>query len=278
MWRWIAVGLALASAGCRKEERLRVGEVAGAPVGTPPPPDAAPAPPVDAAPPPDADLAAVEWPASVAAEMITSTDSPSDRLGVSVSVPRFRTRPGEIAGELNERLARYAKLDPAFTTFVGMHKAECWPAVVNRFAVIVECKKMTDARTVEDHEARIGGAPAGPEPMILAVWLQPGLPPIELGQLAPGVDVARVLADAKRRAPADCQPEWCEYGPDSFSIDREGIAFHPIAYCGFWCDDEHLPRIPLDALRPTHPWAMKLVDRIRKRAAAHDDLAEGVTR
>jgi len=82
------------------------------------------------------------------------------------------------------------------------------------------------------------------------------------------------IAKAVKRAPPDCNLDQCEYKPASFSIDAGGIVFRPIAYCSIGCEEEHLPRIPLDALKPTQPRAVQLVDWIRKRVAADDSLVE----
>lgn len=57
---------------------------------------------------------------------------------------------------------------------------------------------------------------------------------------------------------------------NSFAIDGEGITFIPTAYCS-GCD-EQFPKISLDQLGPNHPWAVKLVEWVRKRATAGESL------
>lgn len=281
MRSWIVVVLAIAGTGCRKEGQQQPPqrqEQVAQPVAQDAPAEAIAAPPVDAAVDagvtPDANLTAVAWPTSVQMEIVEGKPL-SKTLQVDTSIPRFRTKPGELAAELNERFATYVKLDSSYKTYVGTHYARCSAAVLNRFAAIFECSKMFDARSAEAHAAGTGGSPAGPDPDIFAFWLQPGLPAIELDQLAPGLDAAVLIAAGVKDAPAKCQEAGCEYAPASFSIDAEGIVFRPKFYCSTSCDDEHLPRIPFDQLAPTHPWAVKLVDRLRKRVAAGESLVEG---
>ncbi len=203
----ILVLLVIASTGCHKQDPSRGAAVA---------PGARRAP---AAAPEGGDPtigpggAASEWPKSVEVAMVTAQQPVSRTLNIDTVLPRFRTKPGAIAGELNTRFARFAKVDPEMKTHVGTYFTHCEPDLVSRFAVIMDCDEMHDYRTLAEHQAATGGSPAGPEPRLAAVWLQPGLPAIEIGQLAPGIDAAGVVARALQSAPADCGLDRCEYNP-----------------------------------------------------------------
>ncbi|HWO18825.1 MAG TPA: hypothetical protein VNO30_08610 [Kofleriaceae bacterium] len=294
MQTWIAVALpltlaaaALAGAGCRKEEpaRRQTAGSGSAPTSVPVPavapvPADAPVAPADAdaAPAADAGVTEAPWPTSVAVTMIAKEQPLTRTYSVSIDVPRFRTKPAAFATELNARFAQYTRLTAADVKgYQGSYYAHCRLHLVSRLAVIVECGEMNDRRTIAEAQEGTGGAPAGPTPDFVAVWLQPGLPPIELAQLAPGVDAAKVIATAIKGSPKDCEPTWCEYRPDTFALDAEGVVFRPTTYCSLECPQEHVPRIPLAELRPVHPWAVQLVDWIRKRAEAGQELVEGRT-
>jgi hypothetical protein len=287
-WIIVALALALAGAGCRKEEpsrsRAAGSGTAAAPAVAPAPapvPADAPVAPADAdAGPADADAGVAEapWPASIEVAMISKEQPLTRMYSVDIAVPRFRTKPGALAAELNARFAQFTKRTAADVKgYQGSYYAHCQLNLVSRLAVIVECGEMNDMRTIAEAQAGTGGAPAGPTPSLDAVWLQPGLPPIELAQLAPGVDAAKVIAKAIKGSPSSCEPTWCEYRPDTFTLDAEGVLFRPTTYCSLECPQEHVPRIPLDELRPVHPWAVQLVSWIRKRAEAGEGLVEGRT-
>ena len=288
MRTWIVVVLAVAGAGCRKEEPARGRAAAPGDLAAPsvalPPADATAAPGVDAAADAgaadagvgDAGVAEAPWPTAVEVAMITTEKPLSRTYSVDTAVPRFRTRPGALAAELNARFARFAKRRASDVKgYQGSYHAHCQLHLVSRFAVIVECGEMNDIRTIAEARAGTGGAPAGPTPTLVAVWLQPGLPAIELAQLAPGIDAAQVIARAIKGSPANCEPTWCEHEPDTFSLDVAGVVFRPSTYCSLGCAEEHWPRIPIDQLKPVHPWAVQLVGWIRERADAGEGLVEG---
>lgn len=287
MRAWIVLGLAIGT-GCRKESGSGAARVERG-SGAAPAAVLAPAPAGDAgAGAGDAGAGAADagtadagadgtaggpWPASVEVATITTEKQLSRTLALDLALPRFRTKPPALGVELNARFARYTKVDTPRSS-VGSYYVHCAHALASRFAVIEECGEMRNWVTAEEARAGTGGAPAGPEPQITAVWLQPGMPRIELGELAPGINAGAEIARAVKRAPPDCNLDRCEYKPASFSIDAGGIVFRPVAYCSIGCEEEHLPRIPLDALKPTQPRAMQLVDWIRKRVAADESLVE----
>lgn len=263
----LAPALGLASAGCGKGEPAKARE---APAPTPAPADAtvavadAPppadaAPPIDASPPADAGLATAPWPTSVeSSEFVNGWARPTS--GDDVEIPRFRTKPPEIGEELTALLARYGKPSSVRRTSAGAFRVHCVSSVLSRFAVVVECTQATEETEPEVHR--------------IAVWLQPGLPPIKLDQLAPGADAAGTIARARGRAPAECRRSSCKFEPTSFSFNRYGVVFPPTSYCTA-CNKEDLPEIPLAQMKSTHPWGVELVAWIRKRAAAGLSLLGG---
>jgi hypothetical protein len=168
--------------------------------------------------------------------------------------------------------AKLTGLDATASAWNGMQGdfyLNCEASLVNRLAVIVQCHKMVDSRTIAEANAATGGAPAGPTPITFAWWLQPGLPPITLDQLAPGVDVRAVIARAIH-VPSCAQP--CSFDASAFVIETDGVVFVPIDYCERVCTTA--PTLALDQVKPAHPWAKKLVDWIRKRVAAGQSLVK----
>lgn len=256
----MALALALASTGCLTQEPARQA------------PRVAPAvAPADA-----------PWPKAIEVKTINIQRMLSDTIGIDVSLPRFQMDPGTLAAKLNTRFARYTKLKAAdyedFEDSEGTYYAICQPSLVSRFAVVVECGEAAHITLIEHARQGMGGAPAGLTPSLIAVWLQPGLPAIKLSQLAPGINGDQVIAKAIQSAPADCHPEWCEYKPEAFSFDEDGIVFLPVTYCGSPCAEENRPRIPLDQLNPVHPWGVQLVGWLKQRAAANQGFIEGQAR
>jgi len=262
---------------CRKE-----------PAAPPPPPapgdaapavarvalDAPPAPPVlDAGPPADAQLVTAEWPTAL--EFVpVDVDREIGRFRVVEKYPRFRARPKAIADELNAKLAPLIATDFATDRQrTGDYELFCDLITVSRLAVIVRCGQMLGAWSDEDLARGTGGAPGGLTPVQLGYWLQPGLPPVTLDQLAPGVDVGALIAAAHKIDTPECRMSFCELRPDHFTIDSEGIALAPSTHCDRPCT-EQTPRIPLAQLAPTHPWAVKLVAWIRQRVEAGESLVK----
>jgi hypothetical protein len=265
------LGLGLAGAGCGKgkDEPGKAREATAttpAPSPTPPPPPAdapgAPAdtgPPADAEPPADAGLATTPWPTS-----IESSEYARGKLKPlidkdHVEIPRFRTQPPELGEELNARLAKYAKPDPARKVPADEYRARCHTDVLSRFAVVIYCEQSLEA--------------ADPKVDVLRLWLQPGLPPIELDQVAPGADAAKAIARDLKRASAECRTT-CKTTPAGFTLNRYGVVFPPLGYCEP-CDKLSWPQIPLAEMKPTHPWAVELVDWVRKRAKAGYSMLGG---
>jgi hypothetical protein len=226
----------------------------------------------DAAPSDGAiDLGAAVWPSSI----VSSVDETSKTVGefhIDIALPRFRTTPDAIGKELDAKLAPLAELGLDPKKHQGSLSLTCTRLVVNRLVAIVQCGRMFDARTLAEARAGTGGAPGGPSPIVVAVWLQPGLPPIRLDEIAPGVDGAATIAAAqKSHACADD----CTYKPDRFVIDEEGrVRFVPIEHCDYECATEHAPRIALDAIKPTHLWGKKLYAWIHERLDADESLVK----
>ena len=129
---------------------------------------------------------------------------------------------------------------------------------------------MLDARTLAEAREGSGGAPAGPDTHVIAVWLQPGLPAITLDELAPNVDAAAALASG----PASCSGQ-CTFARDHFVIDDDGsIRFVPTEHCSFECGNEQAPRIPFEERASKHPWVVKLDAWIRTRLEAGQSLVK----
>jgi hypothetical protein len=214
-------------------------------------------------------LAAAVWPTAIESTMV-ETRRTIGEFEIDVAYPRFRTRPPEIADALNARLAPLVEpgLDPK--AYQGRLDLHCAPRVVNRLAVIVECSRMLDARTLAEARAGTGGAPAGPEPHVLAVWLQPGLPAITLDELAPTANASAALASIS----ATCAGQ-CTFARDHFVLDEQGdIRFVPTDYCSVECGSDGAPRIPFDERTSKHPWVVKLDAWIRKRLESGQSLVK----
>lgn len=267
----LAPALGLASAGCGKGDPAKAHEEpAPTPASASAPADATlamadasplsdAAPSTDTSPPADVGLATAPWPTSIeSSEFVNGRAQPTS--GGDVEIPRFRTKPPEIGEALNARLATYGRSSSARRTSAGGYRVHCSSSVLSLFAVVVECTQATEETEPEVHR--------------IAVWLQPGLPPIELDQLAPGADASATIARARGRAPAECRRSSCKFEPTSFSLDRYGLVFPPTSYCTA-CNKEDLPQIPLAEMKSTHPWGLELVAWIRKRAAAGLSLLGG---
>jgi hypothetical protein len=238
--------------------------------GTPTAPPVAPHATLDAG----IDANNVEWPIGIEFEDVVRDDTVgSGVFQFSVSYPRFRTKPPGVGREINAKLAPLAAVDFDPKEYQGELFLRCSESVVNRLVVIMKCPHYVESRTLAERDQGTVGAPAGPDPHAVAWWLQPGLPPVTLDQLAPGIDVRAMIETAQAQPNLDdrCGRDPCKLDPASFEIDADGIRLVPVEYCTSACD-AMLPRIRLDQLRPTHPWAKKLVAWIKQRVEAGESL------
>jgi hypothetical protein len=236
------------------------------------PVDAA-APVVDAAAPVDpAKVVTAAWPTAVEMVMVEPPSS-SGNFTMSVSYPRFRIRPKELADAINAELGAPAKVDfSRDDDRTGSFYYNCTPITVSRIAVMVRCGRMLDSHTKAELAAGTGGSPAGPMPSLYAWWLQPGLPAMTIDQFAPNTDVAKLIATAKQIDNADCHMSDCALDAESWIFDGDGITFTPTDYCA-GCE-EYFPKLAFAELAPQHPWAVKLVAWLKQRVAAGESLVK----
>jgi hypothetical protein len=278
--------LLLASLACRKEEApsRRVAEVPVTPVApvdavgpsdavpvTPDPePDAQLAPVLDAGAVDHSQVTTAEWPTAIEVVMV-ERNTRSGHYDVDMSYPKFRVRPKALAELIAARLADITTPDLSAKDSGGSYELGCTLSSVSRIAIVARCDRMFHDTPFALSSKGMGGAPAGPTPHVFAWWLQPGLPAITIDQIAPGIDVPALFAQAKQVMQARCS--WtCELDANSFVIGNEGIEFVPTEYCE--CARDFAPRIPLDQLQPTHPWAVKWIAWIRKRVDAGESLVK----
>jgi hypothetical protein len=256
MWR---AGLVLVFAACEKRP--------------PPAPPPAPAPrdadividvhhsmPEDAMPPTDA-LVTAEWPSAM--EIVEHEKS---KDGQTHSYYAFKTKPPELGKAMTTWMAPFK--EKAGSKY--WDEMSCSLSTASRIAVIGVCSTMP---AMGDS----GGAPAGPRPTYFAWWMQPGLPEVRFEELAPDVDatalIAKTIASSKA---SDCgNLEWCELTPEAFSLDSDGLHLVPGDYCSHSCE---LPLIPLDELKPTHPWGKKLVDWMKQSVEKGEPVVKYVVK
>ncbi|MEO8703529.1 MAG: hypothetical protein ABI867_26005 [Kofleriaceae bacterium] len=85
--------------------------------------------------------------------------------------------------------------------------------------LLAACRKMLEWTSQADLAQGMGGAPAGPP--TAPWWLQPGLPAMSIDQLAPNIDIAKLLGDANQLAVSGCTMSFCALSPDSFTFDSD---------------------------------------------------------
>ncbi len=238
-----------------------------APIDAARPIDAAP---IDAAPLDAAPAVRVAW---IEMEEVEREDRRGQGVDRELAYPRFRTRPAPIGKELNQRVTAGIRADDSWSDYTGSYFYRCDAALVSRFAVAITCESMAELTDPDEREDMGGGAPAGPTPSRIAVWLEPGLPEISIDELT-----TRGAADLAIRThtPAEgCTSlDWCALAPDAFVIDTDGVQFVPTDYCERACREEP-PAIELDALTPSTPRAVELVTWLRRRAGAGKSAIEG---
>jgi hypothetical protein len=274
--RW----LLLFAVACSKEEpRKQVAETpppgprvldaapaaADAPLADPS--DAMPMPRIDAGVADYSQLVTAEWPTAMEVEMVSRNGKLAHGT-IDMTYPRFRIRPKALGDEL---AAKFAEAIARGDDPHGAYTLQCELVTTSRIAVIVRCGSMFDT---SGECVNCGGAPAGPHPMMYAYWLQPGLPPITLDQIAPGIDIAKLIADANKIDTNDCRMSACELSPQHFVIGVDGITLAPGEYCT--CSAESFPVIPLAELKPTHPWAVKWLAWVRQRVDQNETLVKYV--
>jgi hypothetical protein len=206
-------------------------------------------------------LKTAEWPSTLeikAVEVEGNEGRTNDYL-------RFRTQPPELGDAMNAWFKKFA--DSARSKRTA--EQHCTVSTSSRIAVIGFCTHMNEM------DEGGGGAPAGPDPTFFAWWMQPGLPAVTAEQLAPGVDFKALFTQTYAAAPKDCPLEHCTFEPGSFRLDDAGLTFESSEYCYADC---LRPRVPLESLNPTHPWAKKLVEFLRQQVEKGEPVVKYVVK
>ncbi len=190
-------------------------------------------------------------------------------ISYNVSIPTVRTKPPELGRAITADLRRLVP-PPPDPNLVGNLDARCDVVLACRLAVIVRCKTLHDTLTKAQIAESTGGGGAS-EPYLLADWLQPGLPALELAQFSTTTRATAAIAEWAKTADRGCSS--CQWAPESFALDGEGLAFVATNECSSRCEDKG-PRIALDELAPASPRAQKLVTWIRERVADSESLVE----